>query len=383
MTPNYPHVLNANRRSRRPAMVRSAGFSLVELLVVIAIITILAGLLLPAVNAARVASRRAECANNLKQLGVGLQDYSNRNNGPFCSGAFDWLEDGAVTEKGWVADLVNAGVPVGKLLCKGSESDASETFTKLISADTAMFNSCVERAGRPASLAPDGSTLANPCRQIIEGALAPNSDARKTLVKTQIFAKHYNTNYTASWFLVRGGVNLDSSGNPVEAKPGCGTSLKSLNATQGPLTAARLDTSLVSSSFVPFLGDGVSTVPSADLSFLRANWVTKSFTNGPVKTDTMQPPTFASGTSRDGMGGWWGVWNKQVLQDYRGFSPVHRDTCNILFADGSVRSYNDDSRDSQLNNGFTPAANNGFEDAKVEISPNEVFSSYLLQKSQD
>jgi prepilin-type N-terminal cleavage/methylation domain-containing protein/prepilin-type processing-associated H-X9-DG protein len=372
------------------------GFTLVELLAVIAIIGVLVALLLPAIGLAREAARNASCQNNLRQFGLSIQNHAQQNKEALCSGSFDWLRDGAISDHSWVGDAVKQAYAPGKMLCPSNPAQGSEVIEDLLTLSTSsgMFTGaagCVDVYGSPPRKAPDGTLVWNACRYIADPASGSGfgggaSPLRRDFVEKEVLQKNFNTNYTASWWLVRSEVLLDSSGNLRPAKPACTEpSLPhNRNYTRGPLKRNLVDTSVTSSSLVPLLGDGAEsgrTLSDNVGDLTVGTGLVIPLTRGPVlkagPNEGNPPPAFGGGTPKSV---WWAVWAKGCLQDYTQFAAVHRGTGNILYADGSVRAIKDGNEDGKFNNGFTTTS--GFADTTVELPEDDVFSLYSLNANK-
>lgn len=359
------------------------GFTLVEMLTVITVIGLLVALLLPVVQRVRENARDTQCKSNLRQLAQGLIQYSTSSpSAMYCSGAWDWKRDGAVSQVGWVADLVNHGILPGDLLCPSSPARLSRVYRELLTMDGAA-NTCADSLGTGDVTLPDGTLLKNPCRQL---AGASN---KGDVLQELMFLKGFNTNYATSWFLVRSEVNIDPRGDLINKNNGCAKNQRERSCTVGPLTTYRVGGGRVPANTVPMLGcaaladKGEHMLPEMVGEYDIDTLLADSYTSGPRDKNTLGVPSI--GGSGVGARVWFGPWNA-TLQDYRAFGPIHgskkKGSCNIAFLDGAVKVFVDENGDEFLNNGFPESTSSGFQDAAVELPPTEVHSLWSMDPAR-
>lgn len=291
-------------RFPRGTRLSNAAFTLIELLVVIAIISALMAVLMPGLSTARQRAKEAQCAAQLRDLGIGIHNYALANRDYTCSGSFDPEiangRDGPVDRIGWVADLVNEGI------------------------------------ARPAdSLCPTNPARYN--QKLGIGAAGQNSYTEAQA--RSLIERGYNTNYTQSWYMAR-----------TEWRPASRDyNLRRVRATQGPFRLGRWVG--VNEARVPLLGDGRTDLDNTVLGERSVKTMTDGPFGGPYGTQNYADFGPAHG------GGQWIF----ALKDH------NYDRANVLFADGHVAVFEDRDHDGEfaLNDEVIPAEQKDLDEQMV------------------
>lgn len=394
---------------------RRSGFTLIELLVVISIIAILMAIVLPALQSAREAARSTQCKNYLRQFGVALYAWSDTDpNRRLCSGAFDLKRDGDPTLYGWQADVlqVNGGL-AADMLCPSSEIRGIEKLNDMLGG-TATSNG---------SHAPEDRLLVGPFNLLILGVdeveFAGQTFQGLNSLTREAVRRGVNTNYASSWHMVRGGLRFRENAVSQQLLAD-GTDCKDFGRTQGPLTQSQLSSADVPASSVPLLADAspgdvseaiLGSTIDASRGLVAGARLGESFNDGPARVtsggielmDTgnfgysagipvgdLLPVAFplsgqavtdvtAFAPDPAGVG--------LALQDTRDFFAVHNNSCNVLMADGSVKTLHDLNGDGYFNPGFpvTPdfdAETDGYTSNICEVDSFDVYFGVELSADQ-
>jgi len=321
-------------------MVKARGFTLIELLVVVSIIALLVGILLPALGAARNAARNASCQANLRTFGNSFEIYASTDSkGARTSGAFDYNRDGPVDKVGYVADMINNNVGnPGQMLCPTNRHTISEKVIDFSGAGATGSASGVWSAAPATPYAGGSSKTAT--------GLWTSTAGTNGIETETFFSQGYNSNYSATWHLVRGDP-VAANGYDNDAGPD-GAS-KTPDDGDGPLNAKHLEQGVVPPSVIAVMGDSragdgsEATITAAIATTLNA-YAGKEI----AIVNDLTVEAFTDGMAVD-----MGAFNSTLFSGRQGhefndIQPLHNmdgnnagGTANVLFADGHVSAIKD------------------------------------------
>lgn len=410
------------------------GMTLLEVLLVLGLLVIVAALLTPMLLGARERARAVMCQDQLRLIGTGFSVHADNDVlERFTTGAFDFIDDGCPDQFGWVSSLrtiepqvsVLSETPATSLLlCPGNPLRGSRVLEDLLRADRS----------RLPPVDTDGVARWNVgvCNST-DGLLARQAGSpERVQAVRKLHDSGWNTNYAASWFLVRGTpalwlserMGLNEGGQSLwqlsmkthDVYVGC-PGLSHRNCTTGPLTRRQVDNCDIPCSSIPLLGDA-GAVPgdfrlSAQISWQlpAARQLAASYGQGPaawnsatgnvemfsapspVPAKSLVPPSYlkVGDMATESMHPQLSTKPALplVLQDMRHWAALHRGRLQLLMCDGSVKELIDRNADGFINPGF-PAQRRtgesrdetqrqtGYCDGLVEVNSFEVYTGALL-----